>query len=336
MSKFNYEGFKKILRNKQEDLLAYLKNQLTKVYDEKDTIIDDEYLYFRGESPVCLVSHLDTVHRELPVNILIDEESGLMWSPQGIGGDDRCGTFAVLYILANQLKENKPKPTILFTTNEEIGCLGASKASREIPKDMIEHLKFLVEIDRRGTDDCVFYGTRNKVFEEFIESFGFVKAHGSCSDISKLSPAWDIASTNLSSGYFSEHTKSEYINVNNLMNTINKIINILADDRTINGEKFEYQPDPEPEPVKYGYQPTKYSYGYGYGYGYGDYMYGEDYWDDIDDGIYDYPYKVKKTETPSKTNKKNNTETKKNDGSLSFQEEIDYLTKRYGEDWDKI
>ena len=44
MSKFNYEGFKKILRNKQEDLLAYLKNQLTKVYDEKDTIIDDEYL----------------------------------------------------------------------------------------------------------------------------------------------------------------------------------------------------------------------------------------------------------------------------------------------------
>lgn len=269
MKEFNYEGFKKILRNKQEDLLHYLTNQLSEIYTEENRIINDEFLFFKGDSPVCLVSHLDTVHKELPVNILTDEDSGLMWSPQGIGGDDRCGTFAVLYILSNQLKENKQKPTILFTTNEEIGCLGASAAASSIPDDMISHLKFLIEIDRRGKEDCVFYSTRNKEFEDYIQTFGFVKAYGSCSDISRLSPAWNIASTNVSSGYFSEHTKSEYIDVNYLMNTINRVINILNSDRVLNGERFEYQPDPEPEVYT-----DKYRYGYG-SRGYRDYLDGQ-------------------------------------------------------------
>ena len=124
MKEFNYEGFKKILRNKQEDLLHYLTNQLSEIYSEENRIIDEDFLFFKGDSPVCLVSHLDTVHKELPDNILVEEDSGLMWSPQGIGGDDRGGTFAVLYILAEQLKNNKQKPTILFTTDEEIGCIG--------------------------------------------------------------------------------------------------------------------------------------------------------------------------------------------------------------------
>ena len=232
MEDFNYEGF-------------------IKIYDENNRIITKDFLYFRGESPVCLVSHLDTVHKELPENVLYEKSSGLMWSPQGIGGDDRCGTFALLSILASQLENNKQKPTMLFTTNEEVGCVGASVAANKIPKEMMAHIKFLVEIDRRGIDDC-FYNTRNAEFEKFIEGFGFTKNRGSCSDISKLSPVLNVASTNVSAGYFNEHTKSEYINVNHLMDTINKVINILNDDRTLNGDKFEYQPDPEPV-YKYDY-----------------------------------------------------------------------------------
>ena len=298
MKNFNYEGFKKILRNKQEDLLHYLTNQLSEIYTEENRIIHESFLYFRGDSPVCLVSHLDTVHKDLPENILIDQDTGLMWSPEGIGGDDRCGTFAVLYILANQLKENKQKPTILFTTDEEIGCVGASVAAREIPEDMRNHLKFLIEIDRRHEKDCVFYNTRNKDFEDYIQLFGFEKAHGSCSDISKLSPVWDLASTNLSSGYFNEHSKSEYINVNYLMTTILRVINILNDDRALNGEKFEYQPDPLPEPT------IKHTSNYGnYGY-YGRYW--GDY--DYDDGYY-------------------------GSGVLTDKDEEEYLRKAYGKNW---
>lgn len=304
MGSFNYEGFKKILRNKQEDLLHYLTNQLCEIYDEENRILDDEFLFFKGDSPVCLVSHLDTVHKELPENILIDEESGLMWSPQGIGGDDRCGTFAVLYILAHQLKNNGQKPTILFTTNEEIGCVGASKAAKEIPEDKISHLKFLIEIDRRHEDDCVFYNTRNKEFEDYIQTFGFVKATGSCSDISRLSPAWNVASTNLSAGYFNEHTKSEYINVNYLMNTINKIINILNDDRVLNGDKFEYQPDPEPV-----YNTPKY---YGNN-NYNRYGYSNGYYSSFYDDDYGY-----------------------GKGYLGDKEEEKYLEKVYGKEWRNI
>ena len=299
MKEFNYEGFKKILRNKQEDLLHYLTNQLSEIYSEEDRIIDEDFLFFKGDSPVCLVSHLDTVHKELPDNILVEEDSGLMWSPQGIGGDDRCGTFAVLYILAEQLKNNKQKPTILFTTDEEIGCIGASVAARAIPQEMISHLKFLIEIDRRGKEDCVFYSTRNKEFEDYIQTFGFVKAYGSCSDISRLSPAWDIASTNVSSGYFSEHSKSEYINVNYLMNTINRVINILNDDRVLNGDRFLYQPDPEPEITP---STTK--------YGRTDYTNRSNRWSNYG-GYYDDYWR----------------------GELTIEDEEEYLEKYYGKNW---
>lgn len=302
MEDFNYEGFIKILRNKQEDLLNYLPNQLNEIYDENNRIITKDFLYFRGESPVCLVSHLDTVHKELPENVLYEKSSGLMWSPQGIGGDDRCGTFALLSILASQLENNKQKPTMLFTTNEEVGCVGASVAANKIPKEMMAHIKFLVEIDRRGIDDCVFYNTRNAEFEKFIEGFGFTKNRGSCSDISKLSPVLNVASTNVSAGYFNEHTKSEYINVTYLMDTINKVINILNDDRTLNGDKFEYQPDPEPV---YKYDYSNYSNKNKPKSKWTNYNY--DYYDD-----YDYL-----------------------NGDFPYEEEEKYLQKLYGKDWKK-
>ena len=302
MEDFNYEGFIKILRNKQEDLLNYLPNQLNEIYDENNRIITKNFLYFRGESPVCLVSHLDTVHTELPKNVLYEKSSGLMWSPQGIGGDDRCGTFALLSILASQLENNKQKPTMLFTTNEEVGCVGASVAANEIPTEMMAHIKFLVEIDRRGIDDCVFYNTRNAEFENFIEGFGFTKNRGSCSDISKLSPVLNVASTNVSAGYFNEHTKSEYINVTYLMDTINKVINILNDDRTLNGDKFEYQPDPEPV---YKYDYSNYSNKNKPKSKWTNYNY--DYYDD-----YDYL-----------------------NGDFPYEEEEKYLQKLYGKDWKK-
>ena len=69
----------------------------------------------------------------------------------------------------------------------------------------------MIELDRRGTEDAVFYDCENKKFQEFIIGQGFKKDQGTFSDISILSPAWDIASVNLSIGYFNEHTKEEFL-----------------------------------------------------------------------------------------------------------------------------
>lgn len=108
----------------------------------------------------------------------------------------------------------------MFTEDEEKGCVGAEKFA---VSDYIVNndINYIIEIDRRGTNDCVFYSCDNQEFEKFIESTGYFKtAWGSVSDISTIAPALGVAAVNLSSGYFDEHTTRETINVEALLSTI--------------------------------------------------------------------------------------------------------------------
>ena len=221
------KAFKKILRKNQMELKKlvelYLKRQ------NYNPIVGDGFVYAIGDIPILLVAHMDTVHITSPSNIFFDPYEKVLWSPQGIGGDDRCGVFAILKLL------KKYKPYVLFTEDEEKGGIGAYKAVSQIVKP---NVNFIIEIDRRGSNDCVFYDCENQEFQEYIESFGFKTAIGTFSDICTLSDEWDIASVNLSSGYYNEHTRYEYIKLDDLEKTINRVAEILEDE---NSKYYDYQ-----------------------------------------------------------------------------------------------
>lgn len=221
--------FKEILRKSQSELKVLVKEYIEKIGYKP--IIGDGFIYAKGEIPIMLVAHMDTVHRTKPTNIYYDKDQKVMWSPQGIGGDDRCGVYIILKLL------NEFKPYILFTEDEEKGGIGARKTIESIKKP---NVKFIIEIDRRGKNDCVFYNCDNKDFHKYIEKFGFTSAWGTYSDIVDLSNEWDIASVNLSSGYYNEHTTSETINTDDMVNTYNRVIEILKDDKN-NKKYFDYQ-----------------------------------------------------------------------------------------------
>ena len=215
-------NIRELLNKKQDDLLKYLvcrleeKGYKDKVYFTKD------YIIAKGDIPVLLVAHLDTVHKELPT-IYFDQEKRVLWAPQGIGGDDRCGVYAILNIIETC------KPYVLFTTDEEIGGVGAEKFTKEV--DLKNEINFAIEIDRRGLNQAVFYNCGNTEFQDFILSYGFDEEFGSFSDISVLSPAYDFASVNLSAGYYNEHTNYEYIVLDHLEYTIAVVKRILQDER---------------------------------------------------------------------------------------------------------
>lgn len=219
--------FKKILRKNQNDLKQLLEMYLK--IQKYEPIVGDGFVYATGDIPILLVAHMDTVHTSIPSQIYCDLLQKVVWSPQGIGGDDRCGVFMILKLL------EKFKPHVLFTEDEEKGCIGASKVVNQILKPDV---KFIVELDRRGSDDCVFYDCENKKFQEYIESFGFKTAIGSYSDICILSDEWDIASVNLSSGYYDEHTRYEYIKLNDMEKTLERVTKILEDEES---EYYDYQ-----------------------------------------------------------------------------------------------
>ena len=104
-------------------------------------------------------------------------------------------------------------------------------------------LKYLIQLDRRGANDCVFYDCDNSVFKNYIESFGFITNFGSFSDISFICPAWKTAGVNLSVGYYNEHSNSEYLCVGQLFDTIEKVKLMLKDVESI--EYFKYIKMPE-------------------------------------------------------------------------------------------
>ena len=193
-----------------------------------DVISEDGYVYAKGEVPVLLLAHMDTVHHEQCKDIV--EENGKLSSPQGIGGDDRCG----VYIIMKLIKEFKC--SVLFCEDEEKGCIGAGKFAKS------QHVKeldvnYMIEFDRKGNKDAVFYSCDNPEFTKFVtETTGFKEERGSCSDISRVAPAAGIAAVNLSSGYYNAHMPTEYVVFEDMLNTIEAAKLLIATET----EQFEY------------------------------------------------------------------------------------------------
>lgn len=278
--------FINLCKTSQEDLKRVLETALEALGYE-DIYSGDGYLYAKGTLPVLLTAHMDTVHKDLVEDYYeyYDEENDqhIISSPQGIGGDDRCGVYMILEIIKTH------KCSVLFCEDEEIGCVGSDKFCKSQYIYDLADMKYLIELDRKDSNDAVFYDCDNDDFTKFIEdNTGYKKAWGSCSDISNLSPACKIASVNFSCGYYNAHSTSEYVIVEEMINTINVVKKLLY----VECEQFEY--------IEKKYSYGNYGYGYGYGYNY-DYDYGyrydgygqnrrktyDDYDDYCDDRYYD-------------------------------------------------
>lgn len=234
LSQNDFNLFESLAGLTQESLRKTLSSFLKKKY--KKVTITKDYVYAQGDIPIALVAHMDTVFKKPPTEVYYDKQKNVMWSPQGLGADDRAGVFAILKIIQSGLR-----PAVIFTTDEESGALGA-EAMTKAYKDAPQEFKYIIQLDRRGTNDCVFYDCANKKFEAYVESFGFVTNWGSFSDISVLCPAWGIAGVNLSIGYMNEHQEIETLHVSHMMRTISLVKKMLKGAEE--AESFEYIPDP--------------------------------------------------------------------------------------------
>ena len=223
-----FKAFEQIAGLSQAALKYSLSTYLRSKY--KDVIETDDYLLAKGNIPIALVAHMDTVFAKPPVDVFYDTKKNVIWSPQGLGADDRAGIFAILQIIKSGLR-----PHVIFTTDEEMGCIGAGQLANETCP--FADLRYIIELDRRGTNDCVFYDCDNVEFEEYVEKFGFVTAWGSFSDISMICPSWKVAGVNLSVGYKDEHSVSETLYVGPLLATIDKV-KIMLQEKDI--PSFEY------------------------------------------------------------------------------------------------
>ena len=162
-----------ILRKTQAELKAALIPELKSLgYSVR---VSKGFIYARGTLPVLLFAHLDTVHKEPVRRICTSNDGNILMSPEGIGGDDRAGVYMILQLL------QKHHCHVLFCEDEESGGQGALAFVNSGIKPSVN---YILELDRRGEKDAVFYSCNNPEFTDFVCSFGFEEEFGSFSDIS--------------------------------------------------------------------------------------------------------------------------------------------------------
>ena len=227
----------------ERGVLVFMKDMLKTRYDT--VYMTPSYVVAIGDLPIALVAHADTVFRDVPriEEFYYDQEKDVIWNSDGAGADDRAGIYSIVQLV----RTFNYRPHIIITTGEESGCIGAIKLTDHF-KEFPAPLKFLVQLDRRGYNDSVYYDCDNPEFEKFINGFGFETQWGSFTDISELGPAWKVAAVNLSIGYLDEHQEKERLHVDWMHRTIAKVADIL-----------QYVKD-HPDMPKYDYIPGFYTW----------------------------------------------------------------------------
>ncbi len=216
---------KKILRMTQTELYDFVVEELNKYYKKVITQEKKEFVAAKGDIPIVLVAHLDTVFNEegrKEMLIFHDPEEDVTWSPNGLGTDDRAGVLMILRII----QKTKLRPCILFTTDEESIGTGAEAVAKK-KQELFGDISYVIELDRQGYKECVFYDCDNPEFQKFIENFGFETKIGTFTDISIICPEWGVAGVNLSVGYYYEHSYIEYFYSVVWYDTYKKVIKML-------------------------------------------------------------------------------------------------------------
>tara|TARA_R110002110_G_scaffold127916_3_gene307253 strand:+ start:1417 stop:2688 length:1272 start_codon:yes stop_codon:yes gene_type:complete len=206
----------------------YLKQQ--KIDYEIDTAGN---IYFsndvEGDQRILLNAHMDTVGSAAP-DIIVEKiaKTGTVLhstNNQVIGGDDKCGVFAVLRMISNKAIDTPLSG--LLTVSEETGCNGARHAM-EHHSDKFSDIVFNITIDRNGHTDIITQNSdyklcsdvMNKMLQEWGKPFDLRTTQGSISDVSEIVSTLDINGINLFAGYYNAHSGSEYIIMEHLYESI--------------------------------------------------------------------------------------------------------------------
>lgn len=206
-----------------------------------------------GESSTMFTAHLDTATSvDTTVNHVIDDKYIRTDRNSILGADDKAGVT----IMLNMIEHSIPG-LYYFFLGEEVGCQGSKKLSNKIKDNKIEGITKVIAFDRRGYNSVITFqfGTRccsdefgtalsaelnkqgldykNDPTGLYTDSAQFTKIYPEC--------------TNISVGYFNEHTFNEHQDIEHLEKLAEACLNIdwesLPIKRDPNTVEYDYYDD---------------------------------------------------------------------------------------------
>jgi len=202
---------------------------------EKDAH-DNYYIIIKNadgsDSDTMFTSHLDTIDRKVGqygrnTSNVVDDKSvvhvfdGDFIKTDGntnLGADDKAGTA----IMLNMISEKIPG-LYYFFMGEESGCVGSTNLSREydnlVTEGVLPRVTKCISFDRRGYDSIITHQSSGRCASETfatelsnrLNEYGFWFKNDSGGVYTDSAEFTDIIPecTNISVGYFSEHTLTE-------------------------------------------------------------------------------------------------------------------------------
>lgn len=185
-----------------------------------------------GESRTMFTSHLDTVETYrsgISKNIYLDPVTKHLFADNRVLGADDGAGVALLY----HMIENKVAGHYFFFAGEEIGGVGSSYLAGNF-ESLFPTLKLdrAIAFDRKGTSDVIveqFCGEccSEEFARELCLQLGTVYSptRGSFTDTANF-VEFIPECTNVSIGYYKEHSKEEYLDLNYLQELSEKVCKI--------------------------------------------------------------------------------------------------------------
>lgn len=173
------------------------------------------FIQIVGDTPpeIMFTAHHDTVHSQSgKQNVMIDKTLGHIFSNSDcLGADCTTGVWLIL----EMIKAGVPGAYVVFG-GEEIGCQGSTAFVND-PPEWLDNIKYCISFDRYGTKSVITHqmGMRT-ASDKFAESFAravnmdlVADDGGSYTDSNEFAGIVSEC-TNISVGYYHQHTKNEY------------------------------------------------------------------------------------------------------------------------------
>lgn len=209
------------------------------------------YYYQIGDSKTAFTCHLDTACKT-QVDVVHRFEKNII-STDGrsiLGADDKAGMTVLLYMIFKRVPG-----LYCFFIGEEVGCIGSGKASDD---EWFTNFDRMISFDRRGTKSVItFQSSKRCCSDDFAEALSKeLNKHSMNMEPDSTGVYTDSAEfthvipecTNISVGYYKEHTTLEHQDIDHL-------IKLCLASVKINWESLPVKRDPKKVEYK------SYSYG---------------------------------------------------------------------------
>lgn len=220
------------------------------------------YFYQIGKnSKTIFASHLDTAHKDQVKVKHIFRDNFIETDGKSIlGADDKAGVTILLWLI-----EHKIPGTYYFFIGEEVGCIGSGDASKDVER--FKHFDRIISFDRRDTCSVITHQSWSRsCSDEFadglIDEISKGGIHLKKDDGGVYTDSAEFVNvipecTNLSVGYYSEHTFNERQDIVFLEDLCKALL-------VVDWESLPTKRDPKKSEYK-SYTHDDYEYGYGWG-----------------------------------------------------------------------